>query len=305
MRKISLIITAALVLALGAACQKEEPRKEKPLVVTTTGMIADGVKNIAGDLVIVKALMGPGSDPHSYKATAGDVQKLQEADLIVYNGLHLEAKMADVLEKISSVKNTKAMSTYLEGQGILTVDDTSQEKDPHIWFNVALWARALEGLEGSLVEILPEHKETLSKNGAAYRTSLLDLHESAKRQISLIPESRRVLITAHDAFRYFGDAYGIEVKGLQGISTVSEAGTADVKELADYITKNQIKAIFVESSVPARSIEALQAAVASRGFSVDIGGELFSDAMGDGGTYEGTFIGMVTHNYQTIVKALK
>lgn len=274
-------------------------------IVATIGMIADVAKNIGGENVEVVGLMGPGVDPHTYKASAGDVTRMSEADLILYNGLHLEGAMSEVLEKVGQHANTYAVAEAVDESRLLSSADYEGAHDPHIWFDVSIWMKAVEGIRDRLIEIDSDNQEAYQDNADKYLAEMKELHQYVLDRASSVPENQRVLITAHDAFNYFGRAYGFEVRGLQGISTASEAGTADVQNLSEFIATNQIPAIFVESSVPVRNIEAVQAAVKSRGFGVKIGGELFSDAMGTSGTPEGTYLGMVRHNIDTIVSSLK
>ncbi|HHU37437.1 MAG TPA: zinc ABC transporter solute-binding protein [Treponema sp.] len=286
--------------------KKDENTKnaeEKPSVVTTTGMIADAAKNIGGNLIDVTALMGAGVDPHLYKASAKDVDRLAKAQLILYGGLHLEGKMSDVLKKFGELKPTLAVAECIPEEKLLGGENQGLH-DPHVWFDVALWMVAVDAVRDSLVSLLPEDAAAIEANYTEYVAKLAKLHVYMKEKTAEIPEDMRIMITAHDAFEYFGRAYGFEVKGLQGISTVSEAGTRDVQDLASYIAKKKVPAIFVESSVPKKNVEALQAAVHARGWDVEIGGELFSDAMGDSGTFEGTYVGMLTHNINTIAGAL-
>jgi manganese/zinc/iron transport system substrate-binding protein len=278
---------------------------QRPIrVVTTIAQIADAVENIGGEHVAVESLMGPGSDPHLYVASESDVSRLSDADIIFYNGLFLEARMQNVLQQLGQRKPVIAVGTQVAADHLLDSEDYEDEHDPHIWFDVQLWMRAVETVRDTLIEVDPDRADAYRANAEAYLQELADLHEYVQAQSDRLPAEQRVLITAHDAFRYFGRAYGFEVHGLQGISTEAEAGTADVQQLANFIAENQIRAIFIESSVPVRNVEALQAAVASRGFQVEIGGELFSDAMGSPGTPEGTYVGMVRHNIDTIVGAL-
>jgi manganese/zinc/iron transport system substrate-binding protein len=298
------------VMGLLTACsQAAEGAKtdftERPIrVVTTVGMIADITQNVGGERVEVTGLMGPGVDPHLYKASEGDVTRMAEADVIFYNGLHLEAKMGEVLEKIEGRVETVAVTQGIDQSTLLAPPEFKGAYDPHVWFDVTLWMKAAEQVRNTLVEMDPDHADLYRSNAESYLAELDELHGYVKAEAERVPEEQRVLITAHDAFNYFGRAYDFEVRGLQGISTASEAGTADVQALADFIVENRIPAIFVESSVPPRTIEAVQAAVRSKGFEVEIGGELFSDAMGNPGTPEGTYIGMVRHNIDTIVSAL-
>lgn len=305
MRKI-FIFTVVLALLL-SACGTESNTNEsgKLNVVTTTGMIGDIVKNVGGDYVEVISLMGPGVDPHLYKASEGDVQRLQSANLIFYNGLHLEAQMGEVIEKMNEFGIKTVAVTDSIDRSLLRASPTYPDQyDPHVWFDVTLWMKAVEQVRETLTEVDPAHASEYEANAEAYLNQLKELHQYVLSQAESIPAEKRVLITAHDAFNYFGEAYGFEVRGLQGISTEAQAGTADVQALADFIVERQIPAIFVESSVPQRNIEAVQAAVQDKGFNVVIGGSLFSDAMGTAGTPEGTYIGMVTHNIDTIVNAL-
>ena len=273
-------------------------------VVTTIGMIADAVKRVGGDKVEVSALMGAGVDPHLYKASEGDVRRLANAEIIFYNGLHLEAGMSEVLERMGGRTLTVAVSDALDRNRLLAPPEFKGAYDPHIWFDVEMWTKAAERVSDTLVEYDPANAETYRANAAQYLGELSELNDYVRQSALSVPEAQRVLVTAHDAFNYFGRAYGFQVRGLQGISTASEAGTADVQALAEFIAERRIPAVFVESSIPQRTIEAVQAAVRSRGFETRIGGQLFSDAMGDAGTPQGTYIGMVRHNIDTVVGAL-
>lgn len=273
-------------------------------VAATIGMIGDTVKNIGGDRVEVTALMGPGVDPHLYKATAGDVQTLEQADAIFYGGLELEGRMTDLFVKMARNKLTVPVASSIDESLLREPKEFQGKYDPHIWFDVTLWKKAVEVIRDELTKLDPGSADLYKKNADAYLAKLDDLHRYAKTEIAKIPAPQRVLITAHDAFGYFGHQYGMEVRGLQGTSTATEAGAGDVQSLARFIAERKIKAIFVESSVPKATIEAVQQAVRARGFDVVIGGQLFSDAMGPEGTEEGTYLGMVRHNVDTIVKAL-
>ncbi|AKL94032.1 ABC-type metal ion transport system, periplasmic component [Clostridium aceticum] len=275
-------------------------------VVATTTMITDLLQVIGGDVVEVRGLMGPGIDPHLYQATEGDVNRLQSADIIFYNGLHLEGKMQDIFREMSARSiQTVAITDAIATSKLLSGEDEYEDSyDPHIWFDVSLWQEAVVYVRDVLVEKDPVNKAIYTANAEKYLLDLEELHEYVIQQALRVPEEKRVLITAHDAFQYFGESYGFEVLGLQGISTESEAGIADVRELAEIIVAREIPAIFIESSVPERNVIALQEAVAARDFEVEIGGELYSDAMGDWGTPEGTYLGMVRYNINTIVEAL-
>ena len=302
------VLLSLIVLLIGVGCDPKEqpdaPVAGKYSVVTTIGMITDIVKNVGGDRIEVIGLMGPGVDPHLYKASAGDVQKLSSARLIFYNGLHLESKMADILAKMSGNTKTVAVTDAVDRNLLLTPPEFEGQYDPHLWFDVTLWMKAVGKVRDALSEFDPDNTLQYWSNAERYFAKLAELHEYVKTQAERVPSAQRVLVTAHDAFNYFGKAYGFEVRGLQGISTATEAGIADVQALATFIAERRIPAIFVESSVSSRSLEAVKAAVKSKGFNVEIGGELFSDAMGNEGTPEGTYIGMVRHNIDTIVKAL-
>lgn len=274
-------------------------------ITTTTGMIADLAANIGGDRVEVVSLMGPGVDPHLYKPSAGDIRKLEDADLIFYNGLELEGRMTDLLVKIARAgKPTEPVSESISPDLLREPPQFQGKYDPHIWFDVTLWQQAAQRVKDELSTLDPGSEATYQANLDTYLAQLDELNQYARDQIQSIPEAQRVLITAHDAFGYFGEQYGIEVNGLQGMSTATEATAGDIQALAELIAERQIPAIFVESSVPPATIEAVQAAVRDRGFDVAIGGQLFSDAMGAAGAPEGTYIGMVRHNVDTIVRAL-
>ena len=298
-----LSIFTLLVTIISCEDSKKSATKGKPYIVTTTGMIADIVENIAGDSATVEAIMQPGVDPHLYKASQGDLKKIMDADYIFYNGLHLEGKMGEILEKQTHVKPVIALGDSITVSKVLKVSESTY--DPHIWFDVVLWKEAAEVTLRSLMKLNPENTAYYQQNADRYLKELDELDQWVKKEISTIPKNRRVLITAHDAFSYFGKAYGIEVRGLQGISTMSEIGLRDVTDLVNYIIKNDIPAVFVESSVSDKSLKAVVEGVSNKGKKLTIGGNLFSDAMGAKGTPEGTYIGMVKHNVNTIVTALK
>lgn len=297
------ILASILLCLISAISIFAKPSKDsKPLVVTTIGMIGDAVENIGGNDVMSVSLMGAGVDPHLYKATAGDVKKLNKADLILYNGLHLEAKMSDVLAKLSKKRFVVAVSESIPVEKRLPFEQS--EFDPHVWFDVKLWSYSVKSVYESLCKLIPEKTDAFTERYAVYQKQLDELDSYIASSVSSLPNEKRVLVTAHDAFNYFSKAYQFEVKGLQGISTVTEASTRDMQNLADFIAERKLPAIFIESSVPHKNVEALQAAVKERGYSVEIGGELYSDAMGDAGTPDGTYIGMLKHNIDTIVNAL-
>jgi len=304
---ILLIVLSVLTIACSSNDQASsgDAENQKINIVATTGMIADMVSVIGGDNVEVKGLMGPGVDPHLYKASAGDVALLSKADVIFYNGLHLEGKMTEIFEQMKKRGiNTVAVSDGIDRDELLAPPEFKGNYDPHIWFDVGLWSNTVGTVTETLIKMDPQNSSEYKKNSEAYLKELSELDQYVQQRADSLPKDKRVLITAHDAFNYFGRAYGFEVNGLQGISTASEAGTADVHRLATMIVERRIPAIFVESSVPPRYIEAVQAAVISRGFDVRVGGKLFSDAMGNPGTPEGTYLGMVRYNINTIVNAL-
>jgi len=277
-----------------------------PLKVTATiGMIADIAHVVGGTHVEVIGLMGPGVDPHLYKATQGDLAKLRGADLILYNGLHLEGRMADVLVQMASSVKTVQVTETIPHDLLREPPEFQGQFDPHVWFDVSMWKFAVERTRDALREARPAHAAEFDANAAAYLVKMDELHTYAKERIATIPRETRVLVTAHDAFGYFGRAYDIEVLGLQGISTASEYGLQDVDKLVDVLVSRRIRAVFVESSISPKSIEALVSGAQSRGHDLKIGGQLFSDAMGTAGTPEGTYLGMVRHNVDTIVGALK
>src|SRR5918995_6321663 len=290
----------ALVLLVG--CGPIEPPRARVLdgetiaVVTTIGMITDAVERVGGERVAVEGLMGAGIDPHLYKASEGDLRRLERADVIFYGGLHLEAKMADVFERIGEQRATRAVTDGIRRDDLLRPAAFEGSYDPHVWFDVRLWIRAVETVRNELMELDPKSARLYLRNANAYVAELEQLDAYVRRQAAQVPRDRRVIITAHDAFNYFGRAYDFEVRGLQGISTAAEAGAGDVQDLAEFIAERRIPAVFVESSVSPRTIQAVREAVRARGFDVRIGGSLFSDAMGDEGTPEGTYVGMVRHN---------
>ena len=301
MKKTLLIITLSLVFF---NCKNEKNKNGKLNIVTTTSMITDLVNNIGGDVINLQGLMGSGVDPHLYKASEGDVSKLSNADIIFYNGLHLEGKLVEVFEKMKN-KNTIAIADALDENTLIGSEYFASNYDPHIWFNVDYWMQATVFIVKKLSEAIPDQKDVFEANGNHYLKQLKVLKAELKSTIESLPEEKRVLVTAHDAFNYFGKAFNFEVVGLQGLSTATEAGVQDVQKLSAFIIEKNVKAIFIESSVPKRTIEALQAAVESKGHDVAIGGSLYSDALGNAGSEEGTYIGMFKYNVNTIVNALK
>ncbi|MBW2937155.1 zinc ABC transporter substrate-binding protein [Aureisphaera sp. CAU 1614] len=302
MKKI-LFIGLCIVLI---GCKNPSSTSEKLNVVTTTTMITDLVKNIGGDAIEINGLMGAGVDPHLFKASEGDVSKLYHADVIFYNGLHLEGKLVEVFEKMESQqKKTIALGEQLDKDGLIGSDYFASNYDPHVWFNIQYFKEFANTVTQVLSEEDPKNSELFVANNNLFQKKLTDLETEVKAIIETLPQEKRILVTAHDAFNYFGKEYGFNVVGLQGLSTATEAGVQDVQKLSDFIIENKVKAIFIESSVPRRTIEALQQAVLSKNHEVIIGGSLFSDALGDANTVEGTYIGMFLYNVTTIVNALK
>ena len=287
---------AALPFAGGAGA------RTVPRVVATTGMIADTARAIGGPPVAVEGLMGPGVDPHSYRQTRTDIRAMVRADLVLWHGLYLEAQMEDVLHDLARSRPVVAVGEAVPAELLIAHDDYDGRADPHVWMVPALWSHVAGAIGASLAELLPE--DGLAERRAAFDADLAALSIYAAEVLATVPDPARVLVTAHDAFNYFGREYGFEVLGIQGISTESEAGVRRVGELVDRLVEDRIGAVFVESSVSDRAIRALIEGAAARGHEVVIGGELYSDAMGPGGTYEGTYLGMIDHNVTTIARAL-
>ena len=288
------------------SCKKEAKKNGKLQVVTTTTMITDLVKNIGGDKIDIQGLMGAGVDPHLFKASEGDVSKLFNADVIIYNGLHLEGKLEDVFEKMRHQnKITIAASDAIDTAMLIGSEYFASNYDPHIWFDITNWEIITKYITNKLCEFDAENATTYKENGANYLKTLASLKITISEQVNSLPIEKRILVTAHDAFNYFGKEFQFNVVGLQGLSTATEAGVQDVRRLASFIEEKNVKAIFVESSVPKRTVEALQEAVRAKGKEVVIGGTLYSDALGSAGTAEATYIGMYKHNVEIIISALK
>jgi len=305
------LVTLLFVTLVLSACGKVSDGELNTITdrqinaVATTGMIGDIVQNVGGDRVKVTTLMGAGVDPHLYKASEHDLRTLERADIIFYNGLHLEGGLASVFEQMEDRTRTQAVTDLIPRADLRSPPEFEGNYDPHVWFDVTYWELATQQIRDTLMTIDPVHAADYEQRASEYLAQLAELDAYVIAQTATIPAEQRVLITAHDAFGYFGDRYGFEVHGLQGVSTATEAGTRDVQKLADFIAERKIAAIFVESSVPRRTVEALQQAVQSRGWDVQIGGQLYSDAMGNAGTIEGTYIGMVRANIDLITSALR
>lgn len=287
-----------------SSCSTADQEKKSIIIVTTTGILGDCVSQIVDGQAEVVSIMGAGVDPHLYKASQGDISKLSEADIIVYNGLHLEGKMAQMLKNFSKTKPVFAIGDYIEKSDLKRVDNTSNLVDPHVWFSPNLWLDGLSGIAKELdkqngLDSITENYQEYAKN---IQSTQIKIHQLLDDSLD---STKRILITSHDAFEYFGDAFNFKVRGLQGISTTAEYGTRDIKELTDFIIKNLIKSVFVETSVPNKNLEAVVASARARGYNIRIGGTLYSDALGEENSLGGTYKGMLISNVQTIIKGLK
>jgi manganese/zinc/iron transport system substrate-binding protein len=309
-RRSMLVATAAGLLVLSgcaaAPASGDEPIGDRPVrVTTTTNFITDTVARIGGDRVDVTGLMGPGVDPHLYRASAGDVQALRGADVIFYGGLQLEGRMADLLGDLAQRQPTKAVTDGIPRNELLEpAPGSGEEYDPHVWFDVSLWAHVSRTIAATLTELDPTHAADYQAGLDAYLAELSALDTEIAQRLAPIPPERRVLVTSHDAFAYFGRRYGLDVAGIQGISTAAEATTSDVERVAQLVAERGVPAVFVESSVPRQTIDALLAAAAQRGARVHVGGELYTDAAGEPGTPEGTYVGMLRANADRIADGL-
>lgn len=297
-RRLLLSLATSAALALPAVAQ------DRLNVVATTGMIADAALAVGGDLVSVAALMGPGVDPHAYRQTRSDIVATAEADLVLWNGLYLEAQLEEFLLELAQTRPVIAVAETIAETQLIGSEDYEGRFDPHVWMNPNLWSRVVLATRDAMIAAAPEQAEVFTANADAHLADLADLAIYSQTVLASVPAEARVLLTAHDAFNYFGAAYGFEVMGIQGISTESEAGLQRIAELVDLLVDRDIRAVFVETSVSDRNIRALIEGASARGHEVVIGGELFSDAMGEPGTYEGTYLGMIDHNVTTIARAL-
>ena len=295
---------AAARPATGAA--GGETAREYPYRITATiGMVADIVRQVAGDRGEVTAIIGEGVDPHLYVPTRSDVAALMEADIVFYSGLLLEGKMTDTLIKVArGGRPVHAVTELVDESALLAPEEFGGHFDPHLWMDVSGWMQAVDAVTGALAEFDPAGDDGYRQRAAGYRTTLAELHDYGVNAIGSIPERQRILVTAHDAFNYFGRAYGLEVEGIQGMSTESEAGLDRINRLVDLLVTRQVGAVFVETTIADRNVRALIEGAAARGHEVEVGGELFSDAMGPPGTYEGTYVGMLDHNITTVARAL-
>lgn len=306
---VALALLALALLAAGCGASGSAaggPVGERPIrVTTTTNFITDTARQIGGDRVEVTGLMGPGVDPHLYKASAGDVRTLREADVIFYGGLELEGKMTDLLDELAERQRTVAVTRDIPRGELLRPAQFEGKFDPHVWFDVAKWQSAARTVAAALRELDPGHAAEYDGRLRRYARQLTELDRTTRRRFAAIPRRSRVLITSHDAFNYFGRRYGFDVVAIQGISTATQATTADIKRVARTIAERDVKAVFVESSVPRQTIDAVIAAARKLGQETRVGGALFSDAAGDEGTPQGTYVGMVDYNAQLIARGLR
>ncbi len=305
MKRRSLALGTALVALAAASTVPATARADDPpMVLATIAMIANVADTVVGDCAVVDLMMGPGIDPHLYQASASDVQAFQQADVILYSGYALEGQLGEVLAAMEGRKPTVAVSpTAISPAELISVQDL-YGIDPHLWMDASLWGQIAPVIAETVGEVAPDCAGDMADRAAAYQDQLAALHDWITASIASIPDSQRILVTAHDAFAYYGRAYGIEVAGIQGISTESEAGVADIRDMVDVVVDRSVPAVFIESTINPRTIQAVIDAAAQRGQQVEIGGELYSDAMGEAGTAGGTYIGMLYENTITIVDAL-
>ena len=284
--------------------RSDNPVTDKPVIVTTIAQIADVASQIVGDKMVVDSLMGEGVDPHTYRMNRYDVAALTKADIVLYNGIYLEAQMEDALERMAAKKPVVALAESIDKSLLLQSQDYTNKNDPHVWMDVRKWMAVTTKALEVIKNFDPANTAFYDNNAAAYLVKLEQLNGYVETVLATVPENERVVISAHDAFNYFGQAYGFEVIGIQGLSTASEAGLKKIESLVDLIVSRKLKAVFVESSVADRNVRALIEGAQARGHTISIGGTLFSDAMGPAGTYEGTYIGMLDHNSTVISRAL-
>lgn len=298
----SVCAAGVVALSIGAA---PAVAQDKLTIVATTGMIADIARQVAGEHAEVTQLMGEGVDPHLYKATRSDITRMLRADIVFYNGLLLEGKLTDALVTVARRGRAVHAVTELVDEGFLLQPDEFEGLfDPHLWMDPAAWMKAVEAVRDTLIAEVPGHAGDFRDNAAAYLADMGALDAYAAQVLATVDPEQRILVTAHDAFNYLGRRFGYQVLGIQGISTESEAGLRRIEEIVDILVDRGIPAVFAETTIPDRSVRALIDGAAARGHAVVIGGELFSDAMGAPGTYEGTYIGMIDHNVTTIARAL-
>ncbi|MGJ7456324.1 metal ABC transporter solute-binding protein, Zn/Mn family [Halomonas sp. RA08-2] len=295
-------LAALLPILLMSPALAEEGRRLQ--LVATTGMVADVLREVGGDRVEVRGLMGPGVDPHLYRQTRSDITAMTRADAVFWNGLYLEAQLESFLERLGERQPVIPVGEAVPREARLADEEYPDQHDPHVWMDPSRWRFAVEAIRDALTEMAPAHAEAFAERADAYLEEIDALDAYAREVLASVPEEARVLVTAHDAFGYFGDAYGFEVLGIQGFSTESEAGLARIESLVNRLVEREIGALFVETSVSDRNVRALVEGAAARGHEVRIGGELYSDAMGPEGSYEGTWLGMLDHNVSQIAIAL-
>ena len=299
-RKIGLLVSLVFATAIFTNNAFAAPIK----AVVTVGMVADIVKTVGGDDVDVTTLMGSGVDPHSYRQTRSDVSLLASADIIFANGLHLEAQLDELLHKLSKRKHVVFVSDELPADDLIEAEGFSGRYDPHVWMDPSLWQKTVAIVRDALIKAAPDNTTGFEKRADALSSDITRFAGSVSTMMKTVPDEKRVLITAHDAFSYFGRAFNVEVIGIQGLSTDSEAGLNRIESMVRTLVDRKIEAVFVESSVSEQNIKALIEGAAAQGHKVAIGGTLYSDAMGVDGTFEGTYLGMIDHNATTITRAL-
>lgn len=311
-RHLSLILLLCAGLFVGGCSRSsdvgpDDGSADKPLAVATTGPVGAAVRRVAGDRLRVEVMMGPGIDPHSYKAVPSDLRKLDSAAIIFYNGLHLEGRMADVFERMSRKKTVVSLTAGLvasEDTRLIHPEDYEGLHDPHVWHDVQLWSDCVQHLCDELCKFDPEGAEAYRVNAAAYRQEMAELHEECVARLAEVPESARMMVTAHDAFAYFSRAYGLESVGLKGVSTEDEVDLGQMERIAVMLTERKAPCVFIETAVSPHIVEALVEACAAKGHTVGIGGELYADAIGPAGSGADTYIGMIRANVETIVNGL-
>ena len=302
---LGLLCLAACLLGVGCGGGSESNSDGRLKVVATTGMIGDVAQRIVGDRAAVQTLMKAGIDPHLYKPTRSDLQAMQSADVVFYNGLLLEGKMTDTFARAAdSGKVVRPVTEDIDSSYLLKTEGSQEHYDPHVWMDPTAWEQSADVIRAAMVGLDPDGAALYDANAEAVVDEIRRLDAYAESVLHSVPEEQRVLVTAHDAFNYFGRRYGYEVVGIQGLSSESEAGVRDIERIVDLLVEREIRAVFIESTINPRNVEALVNGAAARGHTVVVGGELFSDAMGPGGTYEGTYVGMIDHNVTTVARAL-
>jgi manganese/zinc/iron transport system substrate-binding protein len=306
MSKLYILLVTTIIVVSGCNTNSTQNKiNQKPVVVATTSIVADIAINLCSDFADVTSLMGPGVDPHLYKASHGDIESLTNADVIIYSGLHLEGKMSEILEKLKLSKTVINVSDGVDHRQLRTINASANVHDPHIWFDLAMWSDGVKHVSKELIRKFPEHKLSIEAKSTGYLHAIDSVHQVCLDIVERLPVDQRILITSHDAFEYFGRSYNFKVRGLQGISTLSESGLKDVTDMVNFIIDNKIKAVFVENSVPQKALRSVIDGCKSKGHDVVVGGELFSDALGADRTPEGTYLGMVHFNVETVINGLK